>query len=318
MFSQKTQEVPILGLIKDGSKKVQNITVLDQRENKTLGTTDFKNKSVEFIFEKNNAEAFFKEWFTKFNKEPKGNNSLVIVLDKVFFKNDISADGKNHLTVDIKASTFLVKNEQYFFLKRVNSSMKTLQGFPDNPEGIAVTASLAFQYLLKESYTQTPSSFAVSKDQLANYENVLISNLAAYKNQEVSNGIYTSYESFFSQTPLVGYELTRNSNNDVTKAKKGEVNLSSNKIFAYVENNKAYINTAGGFLELLKDDTGFYVVSNEGTLNPAQMNSTYGMFGLLGAGIGAIQTSAKNKSARKAPTSKIYIDPLNGKYIYGN
>jgi len=39
------------------------------------------------------------------------------------------------------------------------------------------------------------------------------------------------------------------------------------------------------------------------------------MFGLIGAGIGAIDTHAKNKKAQKQDTYKIYIDALTGKYI---
>ncbi len=80
---------------------------------------------------------------------------------------------------------------------------------------------------------------------------------------------------------------------------------------------QSLLNAGAGFIELEKDENGYYVTSNEGILNPVQMNSTYGMFGLVGAGIGAIETRAKNKGTRKLPTSKVYIDPLSGNYIYG-
>lgn len=317
VFSQKTQEILLMGTIKDKSNTTMSLSVIDLRESKELGTTGFKGKNVQFIFPKNDVEGFFNEWFSKFNKDPKGTNKMVLVLEKLQFENKPTEDGKNHFTADFRASTFLEKDGQYFFLSRVNNLYKPYQDYPENPIGIALTVTQVFQSLLNQSYTKTPSTLALSKQSLSEYETLLVSNLAANKNPELASGIYSAFESFFSQSPLVGYELIRNSNNEVTKAKKNEETIPLHKIFAYVEGNKAYLNTAGGFLELEKDENGFFITSNEGTLNPAQMNSTYGMFGLIGAGIGAIETSAKNKAARKAPTSKIYIDALSGKYVYG-
>lgn len=316
-FSQKTQEIYVMGTIKDKSNTTKNVSVLDLRESKDLGTVTFKGKPVEFIFPKNDAELFVSEWFAKFNKDPKGTNNIVLVLEKLLFANNLTEDGKNHFTADFRASTFLEKEGQYFFLSRVNNLYTPKQDFPENPTGIALTVTQLFQSLLNQSYNKTPSTLALSKESLSDYESFLIPSLAANKNAELASGIYSDFESFFSQSPLLGYELVRNSNNEVKSAKKGEETIPSYKMFAYVDGKKAHLNTAGGFLELEKDDKGFFVTSNEGTLNPAQMNSTYGMFGLIGAGIGAIETSAKNKSARKLPTSKIYIDPLSGKYIYG-
>lgn len=316
-FSQKTQEIYLMGSIKDKSNTTKNVSLIDLRESKDLGTVNFKGKEIQFIFPKNDAEIFFNEWFAKFNKEPKGSNNIVLVLEKLHFANNPTEDGKNHFTADFRASTFLEKEGQYFFLSRVKNIYTPRQDFPENPTGIALTVTQLFQSLLNQSYTKTPSILALSKDSLSDYESLLVPTLAANKNTELAPGIYSDFESFFSQSPLSGYELVRNSDNEVKSAKKGEETIPSYKIFAYVEGNKAHLNTAGGFLELEKDEIGFFVTSNEGTLNPAQMNSTYGMFGLIGAGIGAIETSAKNKAARKLPTSKIYIDPLSGKYIYG-
>lgn len=317
VFCQKTQEIPLMGTIKDKSNSTMSLKVIDLRESKDLGTTSFKGKDVQFVFPTNNAESFFNEWFLKFNKNPNGANKLVLVLEKLQFANNPTEDGKNHFTADFRASTFQEKDGQYFFLSRVNNLYKPYQDYPENPIGISYTVTKVFQSLLNNSYTKTPSELAINPESLSDYETVLVPDLPANKNQELASGIYSDFESFFSQTPLMGYELVRNSGNQVTKAKKNDETVPAYKIFAYVEGNKAYLNTAGGFLELEKDEIGFFVTSNEGTLNPAQMNSTYGMFGLIGAGIGALETSAKNKATRKLPTSKIYIDPLSGRYIYG-
>lgn len=317
VFSQKTQDVSALGSIKDNTKTISGIDVINQPESKDLGQIDFKNKKVVFLFANTSAENFFKEWFATYNKQPKGNNKIMLVLEKLKFSNNLTADEKNDVTADVRASTFLEKDGKYYFLKRINSVKRPLKDFPQNPQGISITVSLLFQSLIRDSYKQTPSSQGLSLAELSTYETILTPGLAAYKNTVLTDGIYTDYTSFFAQTPLSGYQLVKNSSNEVTKAKKGDETLSSNKIYAYVENNKAYLNTAGGFLDLEKDGDGYYVTSNEGTLNPAQMSSTYGMFGLVGAGIGAIQTSAKNKAARKEAVSKIYIDALTGNYIYG-
>ncbi len=93
------------------------------------------------------------------------------------------------------------------------------------------------------------------------------------------------------------------------------------EIFGYVENGKAYRLTPVGFLEMEKDDKGYYVVSSRLELFPPQNNNgaMVGamMGGMVGALIGAaVDSSGSNRRNSNAELSNIYTDPLTGEYTF--
>lgn len=313
-FCQKTAEIPTLGSLRDNSNTFSKITVLDQREDKNIGTVNFKNKEYQFVFKNNDVEKYLTEWFNKSNTT-NGASEVVVLLEELKIVNE-PVDEKNNFAVKFKASSFLEKNGDYLFLNRINSITGPGE-YPQNIPGISFRVSDLFKFLLKNSYTASPSNIVLTKEDLKSYDLKITADLPAIKASSLADGLYKTSESFFSQTPSQGYEIIRNNSGEVTKFKSSRETLPSFKIFAFVENGKAQLYTAGGFFDLEKDDNGFYITTNEATLFPAQMNPTYGMFGLIGAGIGAIDTHAKNKKAQKGDTYKIYIDALTGKYILG-
>jgi len=299
MFSQKVQKVRTIGSIKDNSGISKNLNVIDKRKDQDLGTIDYKNQKTQFVFTDENATNFFENWYKKSNKDPKGSDNLVLLLENIKIY-DEPEGGKSHLKADLKASAFLEKNGQYYFVKRINSTENPNQDFPNSPAGISLTVSLLFYNLIKASYSLAPSAVAISAENLSGYETILSTTMPAFKNDIIKDGVYKDFESFFSQNPADGYQLIKNKDNEVTKVKKGDETLNRWKIYAYAENGKVYKNTPSGFMEMTKDEKGFFVVSNRGTLAPVQMDSTYGMFGLVGAGIGVIATNEKNKKLLKA------------------
>lgn len=314
MFSQKEVKLTSVGSIKDNTSKTKELIVIDQRVNKDLGTVTFKNQPVHFAFAESTAAEFFTNWYKKSNKTPKGSENLVLLLEDIEFRKE-TEDGKDFLKADLRASTFLEKGNQYYFVERLNATI-TPGELPNNAQGIALAVPLQLGYLIKNSYSATPSVKAISKEQLLNYASIMQSEMPAFTESALKDGVYIDHKSFFSQKPAEGYALVKNKEGMVTKARKGEETLAGWKIYAYVENGKVYKNTAGGFMEMKKDNAGYYVFSNRGTLSPVQMDSTYGMFGLIGAGIGAIAANEQNKKLQKAEKYKIYVDPLSGGFIY--
>ncbi len=314
VFSQKEVNVPTVGSIKDNAGKTTNLIVIDQRSKTDLGTLDFKKQSIHFAFAEPTAAEFFTNWYKKNNKNPKGTQNLVLLLEDLEFRNE-TENGKDFLKADVRASTFVEKDNQYYFVETVNTTL-TPGELPNSPNGIAVAVPLRFSQLIKQSYSTTPAAKAISREDLVNYAAIMRAEMPAFTSANLKDGVYKDYKSFFSQVPDEGYTLVKNKENEVTKAKKGDETLSGWKIYTYVENGKAYRNTAAGFMEMKLDDNGFYVFSNRGTLSPVQMDSTYGMFGLVGAGIGAIATNEQNKKLQKAEKYNIYVDPLSGGFIY--
>lgn len=314
VFAQKEVEVPTTGSIKDPSGKTKNLIVLDERPNPDLGTIQYKNQTLKFVTKDTTLKQFFEDWFKRNNKNPKGDQNMVLVIEDIQFLNEVE-DDKNFLKADVRASTFVEKDGQYYFIRRVNTTV-TPGELPNSPLGISVAVPMEFASLMKASYIIPPSVKPITSTQLKDYASILSSDLPVFRGNGLKDGVYKDYNSFFNQQPEVGFQLVRNNNNNITKASNGQENIGIHIIYGYVENGVAYKNTAGGFMEMKMDDSGFYVFSNRGTLAPVQMDSTYGMFGLVGAGIGAIATNAKNKKLQQAEKYKIYIDPLSGGYIY--
>ncbi len=314
VFSQKEVDLPTTGSLKDPSGKTKNLVVLDERSNPNLGTIQYKNQTLQFVTKEVSLKQFFEDWFKKNNKNPKGDQNIVLLIEDIEFLNEVE-DDKNFLKADVRASTFVEKDGQYYFIRRINTTV-TPGELPNSPLGISVAVPLEFASLMRASYLMSPSVKPITATQLKDYAAILSADLPVFQGNTLKDGVYKDYSSFFSQQPEVGYHLVRNNNNNVTKASNGQENIAGHKIYAYVENGVAYKNTAGGFMEMKKDTGGFYVISNRGTLAPVQMDSTYGMFGLVGAGIGAIATNAKNKKLQQAEKYNIYIDPLSGGYIY--
>ncbi len=219
------------------------------------------------------------------------------------------------LKAALKISTFIYKDGGYYFLDRIDKVININPNFSKYPVGLSNTISGYLTEFIKKSYKTDASAIRIDKKNLANYDSVLSQSLPALQNEKVKDGVYLTAKSFFYQEPLEGYELIKNDKNEVLRAKNNDNKIPAYKMFGYTENGKSYLFTQGGFMEINKDDKGFYLYSNTGTLFPVQMDSTYGMFGLIGAGIGAIDANAKNKKAQKEEKYNIYLDSLTGEFL---
>ncbi|MDN5397363.1 MAG: hypothetical protein L0G05_12615 [Chryseobacterium sp.] len=178
-----------------------------------------------------------------------------------------------------------------------------------------------FSVFIKKSYSLNPTGNLVSLNDLADYNSLVKNNYPALKETPLKDGIYLDYLSFFNQTPEKGdYALEINNKGDITKAVKEEngkkTKIPAYKMFAYVEKGKVHKSTFSGFMDLDKDENGFYLLANRGHLFPVQSNSAYGMFGLIGGVAGAIEQGARQKKMKSGDAGKVYIDPLTGEYDF--
>lgn len=94
-------------------------------------------------------------------------------------------------------------------------------------------------------------------------------------------------------------------------------------MFAYIENGKIYKHTFSGFMEVFKNEKGFYLMSNRGLILPAKSSSfSVGVGGVYnGIAIGlvsAIDRSIRQNKMKRDEIMEIYIDPLTGEYDFSD
>ncbi|WP_333851311.1 hypothetical protein [Epilithonimonas sp.] len=314
-FSQKTVTIKLNESIRDNTKTVKSLSVIDNREDKEVGTITHKKETYRFEFPDNDAKKSIDNWFVSSNKNAVGTIDIVIFLENLKIFSD-EEQGAAVPKVEVMISSFISKDGGFYYLDRINKVVNISPNLPKSPFGLSLTVSNLLHEFIKNSYTTKPSDLKINENELPQYADIITKELPLFKSNQIKDGVYPDYKSFFDGKPLEGYELIKNSKGEVLRAKKGDEKIPAHKMFAYVENGKMYHHIFSGFLEMFKDDKGFYVFTNYGTLFPVQMDSTYGMFGLVGGIAGAIDANAKNKKLQKEEKYNIYIDPLTGDYIF--
>ncbi|MDC8105989.1 hypothetical protein ACNFU2_13955 [Chryseobacterium sp. PTM-20240506] len=320
VLSQGKEYIKFKGSIPNyGKETYKSLTVIDQREDKKIGILPFGNqkeeKEVVFLTSPGNDLG---NWYKKGNDEG-GSADLVLILKKLKLSVGETIGKNTSGSIDFSAQTFSKEGDQYRFLYK-KDTVVTLNN-KEIAELLVKNVPNVFFDLFMRTYRKRPVGNAVSINELSDYESFVNNNYAVYKSDQLKDGIYLDHFSFFNQTPEPGnYLLERNEKGEVTKALKEE-NGKKNKIpaykmFAYVENGKAYKKGLSGFLDLNRNEKGFYVVSNRGYLFPAASNNTLGMFGLIGGVADAIQQGAEQKKMKKGDKFEIYIDPLTGEYDF--
>lgn len=311
LFAQNNVEIRLNQSIQENAEKAKSLTILDLREDKNIGEINQKTQKYTFYLPQD-LDAHFKEKFDKV--KIKGKNDILILLEelKVY---DKPAEKFNFGMGKIKLSSFLKKDGKYYLIDRLDKE------FSINPREMPAVAkhlegrfSYNFTSFIKKSYLA--NIIPIALDDYVGYENTIFSQLPIFTAESFQDGVYLDVRSFLLQKPEKGFEIIKNKNGKVTRIVKGEERLNLSKVFIYVEKGIPFKNTASGFMELLKDEKGFYVFSNKGYLAPTQMNSTYGMFGLIGGIAGAIEANAKNKQAQSEEKKNIYIDIFTGDFIF--
>ena len=169
-----------------------------------------------------------------------------------------------------------------------------------------------------ETYRATPLEIAIPRNDLLGYNEILKSNYPVFIENSLKDGVYLDYKSFFEQKAIENYQLIKNGDEVVRAVNTNDDRIPARKIYIYVENGKAYKNTQAGFLELQKDQRGYFIRANKYILFPEEINVSSGfyLFGAIGgATVAVIQLSKYNK-ALKEERYNIYIDYLNGEYSF--
>lgn len=326
LSAQRADLVELKQNIKDKKGTTKSLIFIDNRPDKEIGNIIYNKETVDIKFANDDLKNHIENWFLDDNKT-KGNNDIVILLEELKVKN-IEQEGKNSIgKTQIKLSSFIKRNDKYYFLNRINNTFTSEPKFtPNVPKNITNNISGAISGLIKESYTSLPIGEAIPESDLTNYENYLNKNFQAYNTTELKEGVYKDFKSFYAQKPEFGYYTEKNKKGFVLRVKYRDEIVPNENVFGYVEGGKAYKLTPVGYLEMTKDDKGFFVVATKGELYGANASAGNGVMigamagGLVGALIGAaIDSGSPARRPGNTDTSEmpnVYLDSLTGKYIF--
>lgn len=316
-------EIEIINLsksIKDSRNSIKTFTVIDQRPNKEIGSVMYHKKQVNITFEKD-AVTDIKEWFYKNNRE-RGKDDLVLLLENI----EISEEKKERNSIgklSLKASTFIKKEDGYHFVYRKDTVVAvSSRTTPYLAQSLAKRITSGLTELLKSSYKFVSWGYAIPENELGNYESLIKNNLELYKNNELKDGAYKDFYSFFNQSPESGYTLVTDDKGNVTKAVNGSEKIPLRQMYAYIFNGEAYKITPVGPIKIEKNDNGYFIVASRAELFP-QYTSSGVMIGTMAGGlVGGIVVAVidasikKNRKANNPELPSVYLDPFTGNYIF--
>lgn len=324
LSAQKTEVVELKQSIKDRKGNTKAITVIDNRADKEIGNIPFRKETFTLKFANDDLKSYIEDWFSKDNKA-KGNNDIVLMLEDLKAYNENPEEKTSMTKIKFKFSSFIKRNDKYYFLNRTQNVITSDSNFP---KYIASQISNVVTGIIKESYVSVPLRSAMSEEDLANYEKYVTGNSPLFGGTELKDGVYKDFRSFYEQKPEPNYVTDKNKKGRVTHIKdiNADVNneiIGNEEVFGYIENGKAYRSTPAGYLEMIRDEKGFYVVATKAELFPAN-NGNGEMIGamaggMIGALIGAAIDSGSNRRGKNVDTSDIpnvYMDSLTGKYIF--
>lgn len=329
-FSQDQEIIKDRGNLSNPKGNIyKSLEVIDQREDKKIGELPFgDNKEIKEIVFPTTVNNFLSQWYADSNHKG-GKYELILVLKHLKTYLGETNGKQTEGEIEFSAQTFLKDGDQYKFLYKKDTIYSF--GSKNISDVMVKNIPVVFAMFLKKTYTLKPKEFPVSIDALTDYESYVRNNSEAYKNEQLKDGIYLNHTAFMNQTPEPGnYVLEKNEKGAVLRAIKeenGKKNkVSANEMFAYVENGKAYKKTYSGFLELNKNDKGFYLISNRGYLLPAQNSSVFlsvgggtnaGMYGGVAVGlVGILERGIRQNKMKKEEKFPIYIDTLTGEYDF--
>lgn len=328
MLGQKTEFIKLTQSIKDKRGMTKSLTLIDTRADKVIGKLLSKGEEVEMKFaDDDDLKGSIEKWFEE-NNEVKGNNDIVLILEELhIFDEQDPSQKKVYGKAKIKISSFIKRNERYYFVSRFDNIIVS-----DQQRASGVTRYLADQIsailseFIKASYSSIVSGEVIPQNEIENYHKYLSKHYKAFNDGELKDGVYLNFKSFRNQVPEVNYSIEKNRKGKVVRVKYNGLQVSMSEVYCYVDAGKVYRFTPLGFVQMSKGSEGFFIVSSRQQLFK-ESNST-GIIvgaaagGVVGALIGAAIDSGSNAGAmtgfgfRSSTISKVSIDSLTGAYVF--
>ncbi|MBQ0152089.1 MAG: hypothetical protein KBS61_04275 [Chryseobacterium sp.] len=322
LSAQKTQTIPLKQSIKDRKKTTKSITVLDLREDKTIGAITHNNELYDIKFENDSISPLVEKWFLEDNKTL-GNKDLVFVIKKLKAYDEVT--GKTRTAkINVEFASFVKRNNKYYFVQRSQKTLST--SFNPESEIQRVTAhkiGLTMSQFITDSYQHAEERLPLDFADLNNYEEVFKKQNVAIQATTLADGVYENYEAFAKQTPNADLRIIKNKKGEVTSFRDSQdYRIFNTKVYAYVVEGIPFKVTQAGFMEIMRDDRGFYIISSREELFPQNNNSAImvgAAFGGIGGAVAGIIINSAMAKKRKAEGNKfynIYLDTFTGDFVF--
>lgn len=325
--AQKIELIKLDQSIKDRKSLTRSLTLIDNRTDKNIGILSAKKGTIEVKLSNEDLKTFVENWFESDNKI-KGNNDIVLLLEELkVYDEQTQNDKQMYAKARIKISSFIQRNDKYYFIDRFNTVIVCDQRrTASSAKYLSQAISDAISEFIKASYSNPVQRKYIPDNELNHYDSYLIKNNKSLS-EELKDGVYLNFKNFSNQLPATDYHFEKNKKGNVVRIKnKEDLAVSLDQIFCYVDSGKAYRVTPVGFLEMKKNENGFYILSSRAQLftqtktGGAMIGAMAG--GIVGAAIGAAIDSGSNKTAinglgfKSATISNVYIDSLTGDFTF--
>lgn len=147
--------------------------------------------------------------------------------------------------------------------------------------------------------------------------------LDVLKTDELKEGVYKDYYSFFTHHPEPGFVIETNKKGVATRAVNGEEKIAIRSLYAFVHNGIAYKVIPVGYVEIFRDEMGLFIEVKKEELSPETSSNMLiiggGVAGLVGSIVGNVAIAAINssnaKKRRGMAGTEVGLDPFTGHYI---
>ena len=319
--AQKIQLIQLTQNIKDKDKSAKSLTIIDHRDQKNIGQVSHQGQPFEIQFKDNQLEKSIEDWFVSDNKNT-GNTDFVVLVE------DLKAydEPKEKSTIgklEVKLSSFVKKDNKYYFVHRISEKFSFQPKYDTHiPRLTATKIAMVFSRFINDSYSIPSNDFAMNVIDLKNYEEINLKQLKSLNNATLSDGVYVDFKSFANQKPNKEYLVYKNKKGFVI----GFINSkelpigNGTKFYGYVEKGIPYRQTQIGFLEMEKDEKGFYIISSKNELFPQGVSDNVLIGSMIGGVVGGFVVAVIESSKKRDPNApgmgKVYLDSLTGAYIF--
>lgn len=317
-FAQDKEFIKLKGNIpNNGEGDYNTLQVIDNRKDKTIGILPFgEDKLMKEVSFQNGIAEDLTDWYRKSNLKG-GKQDLVFVINDLRFSVKETGEKKNIGTMNFSLQSFVKDGDTYRFLYKKDTVFRF--SHKDVSDIMVKNLHHILSLYFEKTFKAKPLKYDLNPTDVSDYQNY-VNHFLAFTDEQLKDGIYLDYNSFFRQLPEEGnYILERFEGGTLDRAVKTEngkkKKIPSHKIFIYVENGEAYKNTFSGFQKLHKKENGFYIRTKPETLFPPQYNLKLGMmFGLVGGIADALMEKPKPQSIYLE--QEICIDPMTGEYDF--
>jgi hypothetical protein len=246
-----------------------SVKFLDSREDTSnFGTVrlGMLDKEVSVV-SKESFETQLGVLLTKMSGEIPGNSPIVFQLRRLKFVEKAEA-GKGFGYCFFRASIFSSAGSNYKLISAIDTFM-IVESKKEVTKQIIDYANRTIVNFVSSALVKEPiSNSSFSMYELVKMDSIEKAKIKVYTTDEYVNGIYRTFESFKDQTPDYTLFSITFEDGEISEIKaKNDKNrlrtISSEEVYAIVNNGKPYISAEFGYYPLVKNNNDFYFIGDD-------------------------------------------------------